>query len=782
MPSPTDVTGDPTVNVLLVDDRPANLLALEAILDRPGRNLVRVTSGEEALRLLEADDFAVVLLDVNMPGLGGFETARLVRSRERSRHTPIIFLTAQDNDEFPVVEAYRLGAVDYLVKPLVAEILEAKVAVFVDLARKAHLLRLQAEQLHRAAGEQQARAEAERRRDFVQTVLDNAPLAVAVTEGPQQRVTLLNPAGRELLGLSELDVLGTPAEVVPGGARQMAEVIDRVYRTGVSQTVPELRIDLPGGQEVDVQVTYAPLPGPDGRPVGVLHLAVDLTERKRAERALRQSEEQFRTLADSIPQLAWMARADGHIYWYNQRWYDYTGTTAEQMEGWGWQTLHDPDTLPRVLERWMASVASGEPFDMVFPLRGRDGYFRPFLTRVVPLRDSAGRVVQWFGTNTDITERVEREQALKEANRQKDAFLAMLAHELRNPLAPLLTSLQVLKQAGTDPVVRGEELARLERQARHLGRMVDDLLEVSRLAGGRLELRTERLDLARLAHTAAEDRRALVVRAGLVLEVQAPQTPVWVRGDATRLTQALNNLLDNAAKFTPAGGRVVVGVAADEAREQAVVWVADTGVGIEPALLPRLFEAFEQGAQGIDRGGGGLGLGLAVVRGLAELHQGTVEATSQGPGRGATVSVRLPLEAEPEALIEMPNNPLREARPARVLIVEDNQDAAESLRLLLEVLGHQVRVAHSGPEGVEAAARWLPEVVVSDIGLPGIDGYEVARRVRRLPGLEDALLVALTGYGAEEDRRRAREAGFSHHLVKPADPADLLRVLAGRIA
>jgi CheY-like chemotaxis protein len=299
---------------------------------------------------------------------------------------------------------------------------------------------------------------------------------------------------------------------------------------------------------------------------------------------------------------------------------------------------------------------------------------------------------------------------------------------------------------------------------------------------GLVRLRAERLDLARLVRTAAEDQRAVLAQAGVSLEVEAPETPVWVEGDATRLTQALNNLLDNAVKFTAPGGSVAVRLGADSGAGQAVLTVSDTGAGIEPGVLPRLFVPFSQAEQGLDRQRGGLGLGLAVVKGLVELHGGGVAAASAGPGRGATFTVRLPLGKEPPALSVLPKRASACGRRSRILVVEDNKDSADSLQVLLSVLGHEVRVASTGPAGVQSAFEWLPDVVLCDIGLPGFDGFEVARRLRRQPGLEGALLVALTGYGGPEDRRRGLEAGFDHYLTKPTDPADLQRLLAARVA
>ncbi|MBV9126062.1 MAG: response regulator [Planctomycetes bacterium] len=355
--------------------------------------------------------------------------------------------------------------------------------------------------------------------------------------------------------------------------------------------------------------------------------------------------------------------------------------------------------------------------------------------------------------------------------------LTMLAHELRNPLAPLLMSIEVARRGGPDPQPREQALDTAARSVRQLARLVDDLLEATRVTRGQIRVRPKRMDLARLARVAAADRRPLFDQASLTLTVAAPETPIWVRGDEIRLAQVLHNLLDNAVRFTERGGSV--GLTVGTEGPEAVVALRDTGAGITPDLLPRVFEPFSQADQSLDRSRGGLGLGLSVVKGLVELHGGRVLAFSEGPGRGAEFTVRLPLEPEPAAW-SGPHPPGQPGgRRRRILVIEDSRDTAESLRLLLQMLGHEVRVAHTGPEGVRAAREWKPELVLCDIGLPGLDGYGVARELRSDPATARAHLLALTGYGGEEDRRRSREAGFDHHLIKPVAAEDLLEILAG---
>jgi two-component system CheB/CheR fusion protein len=383
----------------------------------------------------------------------------------------------------------------------------------------------------------------------------------------------------------------------------------------------------------------------------------------------------------------------------------------------------------------------------------------------------------------DITNRKQAENALREAARHKDEFLAMLGHELRNPLAPIRNCLYVLGMPNVTGAQAQRALATLDRQVVHLTRLVDDLLDVSRISQGKILLRKERLDLAELVRSTVEDHRGALLAAGLALEMELPPEPVWVNGDPTRLSQALGNVLHNAMKFTDRGGRVRVRVFSQEDRSgpegAAVVAVEDTGIGIELDVLGRLFEPFSQAPPGIDRSRGGLGLGLALVRRLVELHGGSVEASSGGSGRGTEIRLRLPVVPAPAEPADREKEPAP-GEPRRCLLIEDNVDAAESMALLLQLNGHEVVLAHSGQEGLEKARGFRPHVVLCDIGLPGaLDGYAVARALRGDPDLHSARLIALTGYGQEEDQRRAREAGFDLHLTKPADPEILQRLLAG---
>jgi signal transduction histidine kinase/CheY-like chemotaxis protein len=409
-----------------------------------------------------------------------------------------------------------------------------------------------------------------------------------------------------------------------------------------------------------------------------------------------------------------------------------------------------------------------------------DGRVVTFQGSAAPLFDEQGQVRGVVAACADITDRKRAEEALRAADRRKDEFMAMLGHELRNPLGPIRNAVQILNIISSQEPMAREARAMIERQVSHMARMIDDLLDVSRIARGKIQLRRERCDLVRIVRETAADYRPSLEAGGLSLAVDLPAEPLWVMGDATRLSQVIGNLLHNAQKFTDAGGRVVVHTATEPGGGRAVVTVRDTGIGIEPDVLARMFDAFSQADTSLDRTRGGLGLGLALVKGLIELHSGEVHARSGGTGRGSEFTIRLPLEtsAASAATVEAPG-PER-ARRSRVLVVEDNVDAAESLRMLLQLNGHEVAVVHDGPAALGAAGSFRPELVLCDLGLPGgMSGYDVARALRQSPETAATPLIALSGYGREEDCHRSREAGFDLHLTKPVDFARLRQILAG---
>ncbi len=643
-----------TASVLIVDDQPANLLAMEAVLDSLGVELVRATSGLEALAALEKRDFAAVLLDVRMPGMDGFEVARTIRARPRTHATPILFVTAGDDPDDAMLSAYALGAVDFLAKPLRAEVLKAKVGVFVELYRSKEELRAR----DRRAFEQRLEANEERYRALFESI-DQGFCVVKLQREPSGRVVdyrfeEANQAFTTHTGLE--DCVGrSMREMVPAHEQHWFDIYGRVADTG------------------------------------------------QAERFVEEA---------------------------------------------------------KAMRRW---------FDVYATRLGRAG---------------SDRVAVVF---SDITQRRLAEQDLRRladelalANRRKTEFLATLAHELRNPLAPLSNGLHLMRVASGKPEVVEKTRQMMERQVQHMVHLVDDLLDVARISTGKVELRRRPVDLKEIVGTAVETSTSLIEAGGHQLEVRMPPAPLPLDADPTRIAQVVSNLLNNAAKYSPPGARITLDVRRDG--QEAVLAVTDTGVGIAPEALTKVFEMFAQvGPHGEGRPQGGLGIGLSLVQSLVALHGGRVEAASEGVGRGSTFTVRLPLthaagtSQAPQAQLDA------DAARLNVLVVDDNRDAAESLAVLLEIGGHATRLAHDGKGALAVAPELQPDIVFLDIGLPDLSGYEVARQLRNIPGLQRTMLVALTGWGTEEDRKRTRDAGFDRHLTKPAElPAveELLRAAA----
>ncbi len=505
-------------------------------------------------------------------------------------------------------------------------------------------------------------------------------------------------------------------------------------------------------------------------------------ELERANDALREGESRFRGMFEQAAVGMAHVGMDGRWLRVNQRLCDIVGYDCAELLQITFQDVTHPDDLATDLGL-LRRLIDGEiqTYSLEKRYIRKDGQLVWINLTVALQRDDNGVPQYCISVVEDVSQRKQAEDALREAYRRKDEFLTMLAHELRNPLAPIRTGLQVLKLADGDRRALEQARAMMERQVGHMARIVDDLLDVSRVNNGKLALRPERLDLGRLVRIVAGDHRPAFDQAGLVLQTEAPETPVWVTGDRTRLTQVMDNLLTNAAKFTDRGGKVGVRLAANPEGRQAVLTVWDTGIGLDQDMAPRLFEPFVQADRSLDRSKGGLGLGLALVKGLVELHAGHVEAVSDGPGRGAEFTIVLPLEPEPAALSQAPGEPPPAGCRLRILLIEDNRDAAESLRVLLELYGHGVTVACTGTDGVKAGIECRPDVVVCDIGLPGLDGYGVAAALRRDPSTASIRIIAVTGYGSDEDRRRSQEAGFDQHLTKPVDPMTLLAVIAGAV-
>ena len=650
----------PLARILMVDDHPPNLVALDAILEPLGQELVHANSGEDALRRLLEGDFALILMDVQMPGLDGLQTAKLIKERPRNRHVPIIFLTAIHKDPSYIFRGYKEGAVDYLLKPFDPEILRSKVRVFVELWTKGELLR--------------------------------------------RREALLR--ARELISLE------------------------------------------------------------------------------------RRSELRYRGLTDSMPQCVWAAHPDGRIYYCNRVWRDYAGEE-------GGLTFFDAvpeDELEEVRHSYEEAVRKGQVFEREQRLRRKDGEWRWHLVRMTPQRDERAKVSGWICTATDIetnrrllaSEKEARSQA-EIANRTKDEFLATVSHELRTPLNAILGWTRMLRTGAVEPRQLARVLETIERNARAQTQLVEDILDVSRIIAGKLRVDIHKIDLHAVVRSALDAVRPAADAKGVVLAAElAPGSEEFV-GDPDRLQQVIWNLLSNAIKFTPRDGRVELKV--ERVLSQVQVTVTDTGVGIHPAALPHVFNRFWQADSSITRAQGGLGLGLAIVRHLVELHGGTVDAQSLGEGKGARFTVRMPLRAvapapqprdsngraEPQALAPEPPAPgLLEG--IEVLVVDDEPDARDLVTAVLSRSGARVRTASSVDEAIERLREHRPDALLSDIGLPSADGYALIRRVREIePALPAA---ALTAFAGPDDHQRALDAGYQAHVTKPIEPAELALLVA----
>ncbi|HSE93113.1 MAG TPA: response regulator [Methylomirabilota bacterium] len=668
------------VKVLVVDDMPGQRQAIEAALAELGEEIIAVGSGVEALRVLLDHDVAVILLDVTMPDMDGFETASLVRQRPRSRHTPIIFLTAH-MDEMAAARAYSLGAVDYIFNPFAPDVLRAKVRVFVELSRIHERMRREAE--HRIA-------------------LSRAQAARAAAEEESRRLRVLAEASGVLT--RSLDTRTLVADLLALFVPLVADLAAISLTDAGGHTAETSWLDA----RPAARVSRDPVPDDDG--------------------------------------LALNARLEGVV----------AADRAERI------VSHDGQHTQGII---LPLVARGRTFGAMASLMRLPRRYSDADLDLV--RDIAGRAAIALDNSRLY-------QEIHERDRQKDEFLAMLSHELRNPLGAITTAVRLLEVIGTadERATRAREV--IGRQAGHLARMVDDLLDVARLTVGQIALDRAPIDLADVVARALDALRVSGRLEHHAVTVKADS--ITVDADFDRLEQVVTNLLVNAAKYTDRGGCIHVEVRADG--DEAVVRVRDTGIGISAEMLPRLFDLFTQGRQALDRAQGGLGIGLTLVRRLVELHGGSVAAASEGPGRGSVFTVRLP-RATREKIDDGGRGPGQGDRaPLRILLVEDSRDTRETLRSLLELAGHEVHEAADGFEAVRVACRVNPQLALIDIGLPGLDGLQVASRIRDTAEGNAVVLVAVTGYGQLTDRRKALAAGFDLHLTKPVEPERLDEVLA----
>jgi CheY-like chemotaxis protein len=668
------MTTDP-VGILVVDDLAEQRLSIEVALAELGEHVVSVSSGRDALKYLLDHDVSVILLDVNMPEMDGFETASLIRRRPRNANTPIIFLTA-DHDAMQASRGYALGAVDYITCPFFPDVLRTKVGVFVALNRAQVRIREEAERRVAFQREQAARAAAEERTQHMQLLGDAGNVVGGSLEGAPFEESLL-----KIL----VPAMADEASVRFVDRADHAVCVLRRTEDGSVQRVPDASTPL----------------------AALSQFALD------------------------------------------------TGVIAIAEN----DAAHYPRqvALPlRMYERTMAALA-------VARHRSTPGYS--------PEERELLRLIAERAAVALDNRRLFRE--LQERDRRKDEFLAMLSHELRNPLGAIRAASHVLELVGmTDDIaMRASQV--VSRQSAYLTRMMDDLLDVSRVTTGRISLTREVLDLRAVVNSALGSLRSsgrLERHAVTVVGESA-----YVEADAARMEQVLTNLIVNAAKYTDPGGKIIVEIDADD--DRAFVRVVDDGMGIDPELLHSIFDLFVQGGQALDRAQGGLGIGLTLVRKLVELQGGSVRAHSDGSGKGSTFEIELPRVRRAPPSSKADASERSAGASLRVLLVDDNEDTRVMLRAYFELRKHEVHEAKNGPEAVEAATRIKPALALVDLGLPGFDGLEVARRLRRDPRTRDLLLVAVTGYGQPEDRERTASVGFEAHLVKPVSQDQLEELL-----
>jgi PAS domain S-box-containing protein len=519
------------------------------------------------------------------------------------------------------------------------------------------------------------------------------------------------------------------------------------------------------------------------QPTLLLGLLIDITAQRVVERALRASEKLYRAIGESIDYGVWVCDANGRNVYASDSFLRLAGLSQAQCSDLGWRDVLHPDDVQATITAWQECVRTGDVWYREHRVRGTDGNFHPILAQGVQMRDEDGKPSGWAGINLDISRIKKTEQALREADRRKDEFLATLAHELRNPLAPIRHAARLLGVKNLDEVQSRSAREIIARQVTRMALLLDDLLELSRITRGRVELRKEPVALKALVSAALETAQPSIDSKHHTLEVNMPSDSPELLVDPLRMSQALSNLLTNAAKYTDAGGRIVLDIQRSD--KEVTFAVTDSGIGLHADVIPAIFEMFSQVDSAIDRSEGGLGIGLALVKGLVALHGGSVEASSAGAGKGSTFTIRLPAELihatpVPRAL---PNFAHTTTGPyGKVLVVDDNRDAANSLAMVLGSCGHTTFTAYSGEQALHIGQQERPDAVVLDIGMPDMNGYETAQRIRQTDWGKTALLLAVTGWGQKEDVERAVDAGFTHHMTKPADPERVERLVRDFLA
>jgi PAS domain S-box-containing protein len=818
----------PKAKILLVDDQPKNLLALNAMLEPLGQEIVQASSGKEALRFLLRDEFALVLLDVQMPVLDGYEVAELIRGREKSRAVPIIFLTAIHRDQRLVARAYTVGAVDYILKPIEPEILRSKVAVFIELHQKSQIIARQAEELRRATERELADFKRSSEQRYT-TLAESMPQVVWTTDS-RGVLCYGNRRWFECAGLPETDAMSWRSIVHP------AEYAD--FERGLSEAVAEERAweaEFRLGNVLQRRfrwhlVRMLPERNAAGQISGWVGTSTDIDARKRAEQALQmlagltrrlgeltcRSQGLDEVLAATLPLLgdsaALYLRFEEHV---SKR---ASASLSSDLN------LDDPrfdlgpstvcfDGKPEVLTNVAEILAESGPQRagehvwflhelgvssyICWPLVIRDRVFgslvflnrdpeRHYLDSDVELaKDVAGRMATVLD-NVGLFELAQSERAkLQEANRAKDMFLATVSHELRTPLNAIVGWGQMLRSGGLTKETEQRAIDTIERNGRALAQLVADLLDVSRVVSGNLHVDEGQVDLRAIVDAAVDAARPVAVEGEVELSVQLPERAFRTLGDATRLQQVVGNILGNALKFTPRGGHVSLSLEAEG--DSARLVVTDDGPGIAAEFLPVVFDRFRQATPSSHSAKRGLGLGLAIVKHLVELHGGRVSAHSDGLGTGARFEVSLPLGAhrtDDTGRISIsppaPEEAAPEARPALAgiyaLLVEDDPDGCDLMQMMLRRFGAEVTAVSTAAAALESVRVRRPDVLVSDIGLPDGDGFALLKRVRE--SNHDLPAVAVTAYASRQDVAKALAAGFQAHVAKPVEPAQLRAAVA----
>src|SRR6266498_4039758 len=729
---PNNMPTEEPINILMVDDSPPNLLALESILRAPDRNLIRASSGDEALRFLLHNDVAVILMDVFMPGMDGLETAELVRGRDKSRDIPIIFLTADSTGGRHLSRGYSLGAVDYIVKPIDPDILRSKVAVFVELFKKTREIQRQAELLH------EKNVELENANLTRLNMLINLGQDLASEHDPSQVLEKFCRSARKIVGAEEAAVC----------------ILDREGEA--SSSFYDCASD---------EVTS----GNGKSRIGQRALNLLVTERRPLR--LSEADELLHDAGSSNSVLSFLGAP---IF------------SAADVCGWVYLINKlQAENFSEADERLVVALATQVAiyYENARLYRDAQHHATELQLEITERKQAEEERAQLL-----ISEQAARAEAEK-ANRTKDEFLATLSHELRTPLSAILGWSHLVRTGKLDDPQMSRAFETIERNARSQSQLIDDLLDVSRIITGKLQIELRAVDLSKVIEAAMDSVRPAYETKGIGFEVIGDLGTCPVRGDANRLQQIFWNLFNNAVKFTPADGKVSVKVKRRDSRIQ--VSITDTGIGIDSKFVPFIFERFRQADGSTTRAHGGLGLGLAIVRHLVELHNGDIKAESGGQGEGSTFTVNLPLaiasaSGPEDSMLSDTDGQYFTAdyskmlEGMRILVVDDEADSRDLLTAILTRCGSEVKCTESAAEAIETFKVWNPDVILSDIGMPVEDGYNLIKRLRKLrtKRAKKIPVVALTAYATSEDRARALSSGFRIHLAKPIEPRSLVKSIA----